>query len=199
MAVKEKAASEAKVAQPVVVQHLDEIAQYVHSNVGVDLDTMPSTYEESGRYALPVVDTNKKRKISLGDGREKEVTADIGWLNRDQFVYAWLDPETARLPMFSGYRPVTKDCPAAYADGKPIPESYYASKNYISVGGKDILHFAKATYAEGVKEASRRKALNRLEGFTPGARSVSVGDDSTGQSAGGVVTKGFEHQGYEED
>lgn len=199
MAVKGKEAPEVNAYQPVVVQHLDDISQYVHSNTGIDLDTMPSEYEESGRYALPVVDSSKKRKISLGDGREKEIVADIGWINRKQFVYAWLDPETARLPMFKGYRPVTKDCPAAYADGKPIPDSYYAAKNYISVGGKDILHFAKAGYAEGAKEASRKKALSRLKGFIPGSHSVNVMDDSTGDSVGGVVTKGFDHQGYEED
>lgn len=185
--------------QTITIAPLDEITRYVHANSGVDLDTMPSTFEETGRYALPMVDSDKTQTVDLGNGRTKEVPADIGHLNRDKFVYAWLNEETAHLPRFSGYRTVTPDCPAAYADGKPIPATYFGGKSYIRVGSGDILHFAKVTFAQAVKKTTQDRALQRLRGFQPGERSVDVADDDSGKRAGGVVTRNFEHAGFQED
>lgn len=199
--VKNTEESEAPVAPAPQVVHampMDDITRYVHANAVEDLELMRARYEETGQFELPVINPNKTRTIVLGGGRSKKIPVDIGWANRDVFVYAWLDRETASKPKFSGYRPVTKSCPANFAGGKPIPESYYGGKSYIGVGGEHILHFCKDEFAKSVKETTNNKALARLHSFKPGQRSVSVKDDD-GQMAGGVTTSQFESHGFTED
>lgn len=172
----------------------DKITQYVHANSVVDLDSMPSTFEQTGRFDLPVVDPNKKRTERLSNGRERELTVDIGWANRDVFKYAWLDPEAVSDARLSGFRPVTRGCEAAYADGKHIPESYFGGKDYISVGASTVLHFAKKSFADSVKESTQKRALEKLNQHSEGSKTVEVRTEDGGL-AGGITSRGFQNVG----
>ena len=190
-----KQASAVPVAQYI---NMDEVSRYVASTSNIDLENMPATFEQSGRYQLPIVDPNKTRKLDIGKGREKDVPVDIQWANRNKFTYAWLDEPTANLPQFAGYTPLVKDCPAAYAYGKHIPDRYFGGKNFISVGNS-VLHFAKKSFAQSVKETTNAKALRKLNGLTPGQSTASFKDDETGGDAGGVRTKEFSSGGFSEE
>ena len=176
---------------------MDEISRYVEAYGSIDLDQMPAVYEETGRFELPVVDPNKTRKLDLGKGREKDIPVDIGWANRNKYRYAWLDESTKMNPKFAGFIPLKKDSPAAYAGGKAIPDRYFGGKSYIA-HGEVILHYAKVEFAQSVKDATNKRALDKLKSLQPGETSVSVKDEA-GQSAGGVKTTKFSSGGFSEE
>lgn len=180
------------------VAPMDEITRFVHANSNLSLEQMPAEYKESGRYDLPVIDPTNTRTLTLGQGREKPIPIDIGWQNRKKFNYKWLTMDEARKPQFMGYRPVVKDCPANYAGGKAIPDSYYAGKDYIGVGAGHILHWSVIGYSDGLKAAGRNRALGRLESLKPGHKSVDVADGE-GSSAGNIKTTGFDAKGFTEE
>src|SRR5690606_12058765 len=98
----------AQQTSPVIYANLSDIDRLVNSDRQMSLESMPVSYSAETASQLPQVVLGATRKEQLPNGKIVDVPEDIGWLNRDKFVYANLDVEDRNSsPAFSqGYRVV---------------------------------------------------------------------------------------------
>ena len=172
-------------AAPTSYIPMDDITRLVHADKSISLENMPKSYKASGNYEHLSMD---KGVIPIfANGKQiGERARTIQDANRGNFRYAWLDKESKASPHFQGYRFVTKDSPAAQADGEAIPERHWSGRDFIQKGSL-FYCFCLESYGKDYKEDGHKRTTERLKSFTEDQTSAELkGND--GESMGRVVT-----------
>lgn len=110
-----------------------QIGDLVNRFKPIAIEEMPKHVVDGTTFDHPVIDKTF-RSIPLPGGRSYQKQASIDEANYGTFYYAFLDGPA--LERYGGaFRVVTKDCEAAAADGKRIPDENFNSQGVIYRNG----------------------------------------------------------------